>query len=57
MDDTEAAIHLAGTVQPRRPNTSRTANLERVERLLDALSTPARFRRRREVRSPGDQVP
>ena len=39
MDDTEAVIHLAGTLQPRRPNTYRSANLETVERLLDATSS------------------
>ena len=39
MDDNEAVIHLAGTIQPKRPDTCRSANLETVKRLLDAMSS------------------
>lgn len=35
--DADAVIHLAGTLQPRRPNTYRAANVETVERCVDAL--------------------
>jgi len=35
--DADAVIHLAGTLQPRRPNTYPAANVGTVERWLDAL--------------------
>ena len=35
--DADAVIHLAGTLQPRPPDTYRAANLGTVERCVDAL--------------------
>lgn len=38
MEGVEVVIHLAGTLQPRRPNTYRAANLGTVQRLINALT-------------------
>jgi len=39
--DAEAVIHLAGTLQPRRPNTYEVANVGTVRRLTETLSDSA----------------
>lgn len=36
ITDAEAVIHLAGTLQPKRPNTYQAANVETTKRVLDA---------------------
>lgn len=36
--DAEAVIHLAGTLQPKRPNTYQAANIETTRRVLDAVA-------------------
>lgn len=36
--DADAVVHLAGTLQPRRPNTYHAANVGTVQRCLDALA-------------------
>ena len=36
--DADAVVHLAGTLQPHRPNTYQAANIETTERVVDAVS-------------------
>jgi len=38
ITDADAVIHLAGTLQPRRPNSYQAANIETTERVLAAVS-------------------
>jgi len=36
--DAEAVVHLAGTLQPRRPNSYQAANIETTKRVVDAVA-------------------
>ncbi len=38
IHDADAVIHLAGTLQPRRPNTYEAANVATVQRCVDAVA-------------------
>lgn len=38
MTNAQSVIHLAGTLQPKRPNTYQAANVGTVQRSLDAIS-------------------
>lgn len=38
MRDADAVVHLAGTLQPRRPDTYETANVATAQRCLDAVA-------------------
>lgn len=38
IKEAEAVIHLAGTLQPKRPNTYQAANIQTTERVLDAIA-------------------
>ena len=38
IKEAEAVIHLAGTLQPKRPNTYQAANIQTTERVLNAIA-------------------